>query len=156
VDSHWKSGAPVPFDLSGLIGLDYYLVASSPVLLFVGGSSEKSSQTNRYRVLSVCGLFNFDRRTMTASGPLKMFASLATIMIVQFCATGAALSLALFRYEDVAQQHCPADSVVWLDFTKRKYYLSGQRLYGKGFHGSYVCLQEARESGYHRSLLGRR
>lgn len=94
---------------------------------------------------------------MTASGPLKTLAGLVTIMIVQLCATGAAaLPLTLFRYEYQAQRHCPADTVVWLDFKKGKYYLRGQKLYGHGFHGSYVCLQEARSSLYRRSLLGRR
>jgi hypothetical protein len=61
-----------------------------------------------------------------------------------------------FRYEDQAQRHCPADAVVWLDFKKGKYYLGGQKLYGRGFQGSYVCLEEARRSLYRRSLLGRR
>jgi hypothetical protein len=61
-----------------------------------------------------------------------------------------------FRYQDQAQRHCPADTVVWLDFAKRKYYLSGQKLYGDGFHGSYVCLREARRNLYRRSLLGLR
>jgi hypothetical protein len=64
--------------------------------------------------------------------------------------------LALFRYEHQAQQHCPTDSVVWLDFKKGKYYLPDQKLYGSGFHGSYVCRDEARRSLYRRSLLGRR
>jgi hypothetical protein len=104
----------------------------------------------------VIGLFSFDRRAMTASGPFKTLTGLATIVIVQLCATGAAFPLALFRCEDEAQRHCLTDSVVWLDFKKGKYYLSGQRLYGHGFHGSYVCLQEARSSRYRRSLLGRR
>jgi hypothetical protein len=93
---------------------------------------------------------------MTASGPLKTLTGLATIMIVQLCASGAAFSLALFRYEDEAQRHCQTNPVVWLDFKKGKYYISGQRLYGHGFHGSYVCLQEARGGRYRRSLLGRR
>jgi hypothetical protein len=101
-------------------------------------------------------MFSFDRRTMTASGPLKTLTGLAIIIIVQLCATGAAFPLALFRYEDEAQRHCLTDSVVWLDFKKGKYYLGGQRLYGHGFHGSYVCLQEARGSRYRRSLFGRR
>jgi hypothetical protein len=104
----------------------------------------------------VPGLFSFDRHTMTASGPLKTLTGLATIVIFQLCATGAAFPLALFRYEDEAQRHCLADSVVWLDFKKGKYYLRGQTLYGHGFHGSYVCLREARDSRYRRSLLGRR
>jgi hypothetical protein len=61
-----------------------------------------------------------------------------------------------FRYEHDAQAYCPADTVVWLDFKKRKYYLNNQKLYGQGLHGSYVCLEEAHRSLYRRSLLGRR
>jgi hypothetical protein len=128
-----------------------------PAFHFVGGSNGKSSQTNRYRVRSVCGLFSFDRCTMTASGHFKKtLAGFATIVIVQLCATDVAFPLALFRHEEQAQRHCVADTVVWLDFKKGKYYVSGQRLYGHGFHGSYVCFQEARDSRYRRSLLGRR
>jgi hypothetical protein len=63
--------------------------------------------------------------------------------------------LALFRYEHQAQRHCPTDTVVWLDFKKGRYYLGGQKLYASGFHGSFVCLEEARRSHYRRSLLGR-
>jgi hypothetical protein len=71
-------------------------------------------------------------------------------------ATDANALMRPFRYENDAQAHCPADTVVWLDFKKRKYYLNDQKLYGHGFHGSYVCLEEARRSLYRRSLLGRR
>ena len=65
-----------------------------------------------------------------------------------------AQTLTPFRYEEQAQRHCPDDSVVWLDFRKRRYYAHGQKLYGRGFDGSFVCLQEARSSQYRRSLLG--
>jgi len=65
-----------------------------------------------------------------------------------------AQTLTPFRYEEQAQRHCPGDSVVWLDFRKRRYYVHGQKLYGRGFDGSFVCLQEARSSQYRRSLLG--
>jgi hypothetical protein len=79
------------------------------------------------------------------------------IAAVVLTATEArALMLTPFRHEDQAQRHCPADTVVWLDFKKRRYYLSSQTLYGSGFHGSFVCLQEARRSRYRRSLLGLR
>jgi hypothetical protein len=67
-----------------------------------------------------------------------------------------ARALTLFRYEDQAQRHCPSDAVVWLDFKKRKYYSSSQKLYGGGLHGSFVCQQEARRSLYRRSPLGLR
>jgi hypothetical protein len=87
----------------------------------------------------------------------KQAATLATASIVVLLATDAkALMLTPFRYEHDAHRHCPADAVVWLDFKKRKYYLGTQKLYGRGFHGSYVCLQEARRSLYRRSLLGLR
>jgi hypothetical protein len=46
--------------------------------------------------------------------------------------------------------------VVWLDFAKGIYYAKGQKRYGRGFHGSFVCREEARSSGYRRSLLGLR
>jgi hypothetical protein len=65
-------------------------------------------------------------------------------------------TLALFRYEDQAQQHCPSDSVVWLDFKKGRYYSQNQKLYGSGYHGSFVCRGEARRSLYRRALLGLR
>jgi hypothetical protein len=84
-------------------------------------------------------------------------ASLATALLVTLLTSDAvAQMLTLFRYQDQAQRHCPADTIVWLDFAKRKYYLSGQKLYGRGFHGSYVCLRQARHSRYRRSLLGLR
>ena len=81
----------------------------------------------------------------------------ALALAVVLTATGARTQvLTPFRYQDQAQRHCPGDTVVWLDFKKRRYYLSGQKLYGSGFQGSFVCLQEARRGQYRRSLLGLR
>jgi len=91
------------------------------------------------------------RRT---SGPPT---ALAAVLIV---ASGAspviAVPLTPFRYEAQAQLHCPGDTVVWLDFRKGIYYSRGQRYYGRGFDGSFVCRKEARSSGFRRSLLGLR
>ena len=47
-------------------------------------------------------------------------------------------------------------SSVWLDFAKGIYYGKGQKRYARGFDGSFVCRDEARSSGYRRSLLGLR
>ncbi|WP_424630560.1 hypothetical protein [Bradyrhizobium sp. SYSU BS000235] len=69
---------------------------------------------------------------------------------------GKAVPLTPFRYEAQAQRHCPGDTVVWLDFQKRRYYLKGQRRYALGPTGSFVCRNEARGSGYRRSLWGLR
>ncbi len=83
---------------------------------------------------------------------------LAIILVAAIDAPDAAAQspLSLFRSEVQAQQHCPNDSVVWLDFKKRTYYLQGQRLYARGNNGTYVCREQARKNGYRRSLLGRR
>ena len=67
-----------------------------------------------------------------------------------------AVPLTPFRYEAQAQRHCPGDTVVWVDFRKGRYYLKGQRHYAVGRAGSFVCRNEARHSGYRRSLLGLR
>ena len=65
-----------------------------------------------------------------------------------------AIPLTPFRYEAQAKAHCPADTVVWLNFRKRTYYSKGQQRYARGLDGSFVCRSEARASGYRRSLFG--
>ena len=83
--------------------------------------------------------------------------NVALALIVVLAARDArAQALSLFRYEEEAQRHCPADIVVWLDFKKHIYYVRGQKLYDSGLHGSFVCMQEARRGRYRRSLLGLR
>ena len=78
----------------------------------------------------------------------------ASLLIVCNAQGTQALPLTPFRYEHQAQRNCPDDIVVWLDFKKGRYYLKGQRHYARGHTGSYVCRNEARDSGYRRSLLG--
>jgi hypothetical protein len=82
------------------------------------------------------------------------------VCVAALTAAGArearAIPLTPFRSEAQAQRYCPSDVVVWLDFTKGIYYGKGQKRYGRGFDGSFVCREEARSSGYRRSLLGLR
>src|SRR5262245_44004267 len=90
------------------------------------------------------------------------FGRIVSTTVVVFAVLGAgtngasALPLTPFRYEAQAQRHCPGDKVVWLDFRKGVYYVKGQKRYGQGFDGSFVCLSEVRSSSYRRSLLGLR
>ena len=118
----------------------------------------------RYRIVSFeTGTFRFglvERRrrlprysNREAIWPLSIAVAL---LVVLMAADARAQVLTPFRYQDQAQRHCPADTVVWLDFKKRRYYFGNQKLYGGGFHGSFVCLQEARRGDYRRSLLGLR
>jgi hypothetical protein len=53
----------------------------------------------------------------------------------------------LFTTEQSAQQHCPADTVVWLNLPTGIYQFKGQRWYGNTKNGSYVCEQEADQAG---------
>ena len=81
---------------------------------------------------------------------------LAMLMALGSGGPASAIPLTPFRSEGQAQRYCPGDTVVWLDFAKGIYYARSQKLYGRGFNGSFVCRQEARGSGYRRSLLGLR
>ena len=81
---------------------------------------------------------------------------LAASIVLCAADSAEALPLTYFRYEAQAQRHCPNDSVVWLDLGKARYYLKGQKRYGAGQSGSFVCRREAQDSGFRRSLFGRR
>ena len=86
---------------------------------------------------------------------LARIAFAATMLVIGYV-PGEAVALTLFTYEFYAQQHCPNDTVVWLDFKKRHYYLPGQHQYALGRTASFVCRGEASKGGYRRSLLGLR
>lgn len=88
----------------------------------------------------------------------RRFAGSTILLAVLIALGGAACaqSLTPFRSQAQAQRYCSGDVVVWLDFAKGVYYAKGQKLYGRGFDGSFVCREEARSSGYRRSLLGLR
>ena len=89
----------------------------------------------------------------------RRFGGIALAAAIMAGAGGAEVSatpLTPFRYEAQAQRHCPHDKVVWLDFRKGVYYTRGQKRYRQGFDGSFVCLSEARDGRYRRSLLGLR
>lgn len=86
---------------------------------------------------------------------MRLYRHALTFMVVaSFASPVLAQSLTPFRYESQAQRHCPGHEVVWLDFGSGRYYLKGQRRYASGYTGSFVCRDEARNSGYRRSPLG--
>lgn len=60
---------------------------------------------------------------------------------------GAGNAPALFQSEQQAQQHCPTDTVVWLNLPTGVYHFQGQRWYGNTKAGAYVCQKEADASG---------
>jgi hypothetical protein len=88
--------------------------------------------------------------------PTHAMCLLTALLVAGGATDAAATPLNPFRYEAQAQRHCPADTVVWLDFRKRTYYLKRHKRYAQGSTGSFVCRDEARSNGYRRSLLGLR
>ena len=53
----------------------------------------------------------------------------------------------LFSTEQAAQQHCPADTVVWLNTKSSVYHFKGQRWYAATKQGAFVCKKEADAAG---------
>ena len=88
----------------------------------------------------------------------RFYGRSAVLLVIVFSGpqSAKAQTLTPFRYQSQAQRHCPGDTIVWLDFRSGRYYLQGQRRYASGYTGSFVCRNEARDSGYRRSLLGLR
>lgn len=52
-----------------------------------------------------------------------------------------------FVSEQQAQQHCPNDTVVWLNLPTGIYHLKGERWFGRTKGGAYVCEKEADQAG---------
>jgi hypothetical protein len=55
--------------------------------------------------------------------------------------------LQLFNTEQLAKQHCPTDTIVWLNLRSGIYHYKGQRWYGNTKSGAYVCQKEADKAG---------
>ena len=65
-------------------------------------------------------------------------------------AAGVQLSTA----ETEAQQHCPADTVVWVNTPTGIYHFKGMRWYGATIRGAYVCQKEGDQAGYRATRNG--
>lgn len=70
--------------------------------------------------------------------------------------TGSAFAAdpATFQSEQQAQQHCPADQIVWLNLPTAIYHQKGQRWYGVTRNGAYACRKEADAAGDRPSKNG--
>jgi hypothetical protein len=53
----------------------------------------------------------------------------------------------LSNTEQQAQQHCPSDTVVWLNLPTGIYHLKGQRWYGRTNGDACACRKEADQAG---------
>jgi hypothetical protein len=62
---------------------------------------------------------------------------------------GSPVVLTAFRTEQQAQEHCPEDTIVWLDPQSGMYQLKGHGSYGLSGAGRYACRGEAERTGMH-------
>ena len=56
-------------------------------------------------------------------------------------------ALDTFDTEAKAQQHCPKDTVVWLNLPTMIWHYKGQRWYARTKAGAYACENEAAAAG---------
>ena len=82
---------------------------------------------------------------MKAQTPARLAALVLAIGFAIFSPRAHALEM--FQTESQAQQHCPSDTVVWLNLPTMIWHYSGQRWYGNTKHGAYVCEKEAAAGG---------
>lgn len=68
-----------------------------------------------------------------------------TLVAVAFCMP--AYAQAEFDTQQAAQQHCPNDTVVWLNTDSGIFHFRGERWYGRTNDGAYVCEKEAKQAG---------
>jgi hypothetical protein len=67
--------------------------------------------------------------------------------VVLYLVPVVAFAQAEFPTADQTQQHCPTDTVVWLNTNSGVYHFQGERWYGRTKDGAYVCLHEADHAG---------
>jgi len=58
-----------------------------------------------------------------------------------------AFALETFTDEAKAQQHCPKDTVVWLNLPTMIWHYKGQRWYARTQRGAFACEKEAAARG---------
>ena len=73
---------------------------------------------------------------------------LAFVACVAAAATEPLAPVQRFQFELWAQQHCPADTVVWVNARSEIYNSNAERWYGRTAGGAFVCKLEAEKAGY--------
>lgn len=66
---------------------------------------------------------------------------------ISFGLVSVACAQATFPTEQQAQQHCPNDTVVWLNLPTGIYHFKGELWYGMTKRGAFVCQKEADQAG---------
>ena len=82
---------------------------------------------------------------------MSSFKAIVLVAVLFFSALSPAYSRSPpsshFHSEQDAKQHCPNDSVVWVNTKTGVYHLRGERWYGATKDGAYVCRKDADAEG---------
>ena len=79
----------------------------------------------------------------------SLYLGLITLALALSCAAcgGSPAVLTAFRTEQQAQEHCPKDTVVWLDPQSGMFELKGHGSRGVSGAGRFACRGEAERAG---------
>lgn len=78
---------------------------------------------------------------------MGMRTKLLAALFVSVTVVLPALGLDTFTTEVQARQHCPRDTVVWLNLPTMIWHYKGQRWYARTLHGAFACEKEAAAGG---------
>lgn len=76
---------------------------------------------------------------MITEGMLRVIAVIGFLLCLM---PFRAVAVEQFKSELSAQQHCPGDTVVWLNLRSGSIHLKGQSWYGRTHTGAYICRTE--------------
>ncbi|MDX8400284.1 MAG: hypothetical protein R8K20_08560 [Gallionellaceae bacterium] len=66
----------------------------------------------------------------------------ASLVLLLSFVSFPSFALEKFKSEQVAQQHCPEDTVVWLNLRSGRVHAKGKKWYGRTHVGAFVCNKE--------------
>jgi hypothetical protein len=78
---------------------------------------------------------------------MRMMSKAVASLVLSLALAVPAFALETFTDEAKAQQHCPKDTVVWLNIPTMIWHYKGQRWYANTIHGAYTCEKEAGAAG---------
>jgi hypothetical protein len=78
---------------------------------------------------------------------MRIFVAAIMLLVCGTFTVAHAAELAQFSTAQLAQRHCPNDTVVWLNLPTMIWHYKGERWYGRTKHGAYVCEREAAAAG---------
>jgi hypothetical protein len=78
----------------------------------------------------------------------------SALLLASFALAATDGPLTVFPSEEQAQQHCPRETVVWLNLPTHIYHFKGMRWYGQTRNGAYVCDKEADKAGNRATING--